>query len=60
MQDQNISSLYLSTLGLVPALALAAEMQLKQNQSSTSHSVARQQIETLQADLHSAKEEVVT
>jgi len=60
VQDQNISSLYLSTLGLVPALALAAEMQLKQNQSSTSHSVARQQIEILQADLHSAKKEVVS
>ena len=60
VQDQNISSLYLSTLGLVPALALAAEMQLKQSQSSTSQSVARQQIEILQADLHSAKEEVVS
>jgi transcriptional regulator with PAS, ATPase and Fis domain len=60
VEDQNISSLYLSTLGLVPALALAAEMQLKQRQSSTSQSAARQQIENLQADLHSAKGEVVS
>ncbi len=60
VEDQNISSLYLSTLGLVPALALAAEMQLKQGQSRTSQSAARQQIEILQADLHSAKEEVVS
>jgi len=60
VQDQNISSLYLSTLGLVPALALAAEMQLKQSQINTSQSTSRQQIENLQADLHSAKKEVVS
>ena len=60
VEDQNISSLYLSTLGLVPALALAAEMQLKQSQISNSQRASQQQIENLQADLHSAKEEVVS
>ena len=60
VQEQNISDLYLSTLGLVPALALAAETRLKQSQGSTSQSASRQQIAILQADLHSANEEVIS
>jgi transcriptional regulator with PAS, ATPase and Fis domain len=60
VRDYDTGSFYLSTLGMVPAFAVAAEMQIRQSQGSTSQSAVRQQIEKLQADLHRAQEEVVS
>jgi transcriptional regulator with PAS, ATPase and Fis domain len=55
IEDQNLKTLYLSSAGMVAALAVAAETQIKQVKCSI---MARHQIESLQCELRDAQDEV--
>ncbi|MDR3762811.1 MAG: sigma 54-interacting transcriptional regulator [Acidobacteriota bacterium] len=54
IEDQNLKTLYLSSVGMVAALAIAAETQIKQVQNTV---WAQQQIEHLQYNLITAQNE---